>query len=438
MNRIAVHGLGYVGITAAVHFAKAGWRVVGYDPDRGVVEAVNGGRPRAGDMLRYIDGDAAQVVSSGALRATAARHDVADEPAHIVAVPTERGGEIEDGIVMETIEWIDLHGPLGVAVLVESTLNPGTLDRWLRQRDRPRRAVMPKIVGEDIFVAACPRRDWFADPERNLGNLMRIVGGVTPACTRRAAEILGEVSVRIEETDYRTAELVKAGENAMLHNSVMLGYQMALSFPDRNVAEALRLIGTHWRLQSVYLGFGTGGRCVPLGSKYLAAAAAVGRGWRLTIAEEAVWVDARFREHVAGAVHKMGARRALVLGVAYRPEFRDAGMSPGLGVARHLRELGVEVAVHDPMWSPKELERIADLRVESDGMPGRMATYDAILLATPHGMYRDWPTMARLWRPGHLVMDGQGTWAQHRAAFGAAGVRYVRVGEPGWLGEVEL
>lgn len=431
---IAVHGLGYVGLTAAVHFARAGVQVIGYDPDAATAAGVNGGKPRAGEFLSYLNSSVADLVANGRLRATTRFEDVQGLQVHIVAVPTERSGLPDDRVVLEVLRRLFALTPDRTLVVVESTLTPGTIDRLLAWSQalvmHPQRQ-----VGADWFLAVCPRRDWFADADRNLHTLPRIVGGVTDECTRRATMLLSMVSKTILTTDYRTAEVCKALENALLHVPLMFAYQLAWAMPGHDIAEALRLAGTHWRLTPLYLGFGAGGRCVPLGTQYLTAAS---RG-RLELGEQALNWDSRFRQIVAGAAAARLTPQAkvLILGIAYRPEFRDAGLSPGLDVANALAERGFQVWVHDPMWDKRELQQLTGLPVADLGFDPRQC--EGVLLATPHKMYLDWPADPQRWRKGQYVLDGQGAWdiPEYRALFEKYGVRYVRVGKPGWLRVLE-
>jgi UDP-N-acetyl-D-mannosaminuronate dehydrogenase len=215
-------------------------------------------------------------------------------------------------------------------------------------------------------------------------------------------------------------------ENALLHVPVMFAYQLAYALPGHNVAEALRLAGTHWRLTPLYLGFGTGGRCVPLGTEYLVAAS----GQRLELGLKALDWDARFRELIADIVEKTAPRKVLVLGMAYRPEFRDMGLSPGLAVARALKRKMISVDVHDPMWKPDELAALTELDVPS---LTTVRDYDVVLVATGHKSYLELPTNPRLWRRGQIVLDGPGAWTSYRGKFDDRGVCYKAVGDPGWM-----
>jgi nucleotide sugar dehydrogenase len=316
----------------------------------------------------------------------------------------------------------------GTVILVESTLEPGTLDgflEWLQAQG------LRDEVGRTWFLACCPRRDWFADPEKNLETLPRIVGGVTAACTERALTILSAVSRTLLPTTYRTAEVTKALENALLHVPVMLAHELALGLPELDVAEALQLAGTHWRLTPLYLGFGTGGRCVPLGSEYLNNALHA-RGSGRQLVQEALRLDQRMRRAIAEAAAHWcpPPATALVLGIGYRPEFADVGRSPGRDVARELLHRGFGVSVHDPLLSESQLARLTGIPVWPGG---ELKQYDVILLATPHKAYAELPACAGF-RPGQVVIDGQGAWRGYADGLKELAVHYVQVGTPGWRG----
>jgi UDP-N-acetyl-D-glucosamine dehydrogenase len=446
MPDLVVHGLGYTGLTAAVTFAKAGQTVLGYDPDLAVVSAVNAGQPRAGEFLGYLDVDVKRLVDEGRLRATwnLAEALVSSRCAtHLIAVPTERNGKPDDRIIRDALaKLFAAHGPRvpsPLTVIIESTLQPGTLDRFLAEYPVARAA--PETLRQaGVCIAVCPRRDWFADPKKNLATLARVVGGYEPCCTEAAFAILQRVTPPdlLLTTDYRTAELTKALENALFHLPIMYLHQLALALPKHNVAEAARLAATHWRFRSfgdLYLGFGPGGRCVPLGQEYLVAAARYesGSGHDLELGEMALEAEPQFHEAVARAVSAWRARRILVLGVAYRPDFRDAGRSPGLAVARELARLGGEVTVHDNLWPQEELGRLAGSGLQATSDKFLIGYFDAVLLATPHSVYLDWPERLA-WSPGQIVLDAQGAWVKYRDFFRAADVTYRRVGEPGWRG----
>lgn len=413
-----MHGLGYVGLTAAVHFARADWQVIGYDPDTKTVEALNQGVPRAREFLAYLNGDVTHYVTNGFLSATHTFTDTATCPVHLVAVPTERDGRPDATIITQVLRALAAQIVDGGTILVESTLPPGVIDDLL-----------PSLpgAGQRWHLAVCPRRDWFADPSKNLKSLPRVVGGLTPACTDAACQILSAVSDTLMPTDYQTAELTKSLENALLHQQIMLVHQLAWAFPDRRVADAVALAGTHWRLTPLHLGCGTGGRCVPLGSEYLWQAS---KG-RLTMAGNALAWDQQHRRLIADMLHRTAPLGTTIgiYGIAYRPEFRDAGRSPGVDIAKMLKAAGRLVFVHDPYFSTDELRLLTGCQPmgkwggESRG---------AVLLATPHDEYQTMPEHFK-YDTLKVIVDSQGTWRGYRSRFQEAQVDYRVIGEPGWL-----
>lgn len=431
IKKIVIHGGGYVGLTAAMHYAKAGWKVLIYDPSATVVQSINTGKPRAENFLSYMSEGIQVLLDTGKLRATTDFQEVCEYTTHSIAVPTERAGVPCDDYVTTALYNIcpKVTKPKFL-IIIESTLTPGFIDSFLSKNVyRP---------GRDFYLAVCPRRDWFADKDKNLHTLERIVGGVTPECTKAALEVISTVSPNIRTTDYRTAELCKAVENALLHVQVMFGHQLAAALPDRNVAEALKLAGTHWRLTPIHLGFGTGGRCVPLGTEYLIRAASEfgGTYGELAIGQEAHDWDNSQRKIIATLAMKHTPKdgKILIMGAAYRPDFKDAGLSPGIAIAQDLHRRGVSVTVMDPLFSNKELEQLL-------GFPPNFPInyyyqFDTILLATPHSFYQRPPLtngIADVQSKIQYILDAQGTWKSHETLFKERKITYRVVGEPGWM-----
>lgn len=409
---IAVHAGGYVGLTAAIHYARAGKVVMIYDPDQSVVDAICRGTPKAGEVV----GDVGDLLGGDRLRATTNFELVKDAPVHVVCVPSEKDGAPWMDLVTEVVRSIAAARRARL-IIVESTVTPGTLGAF------------SDLPAQGVNVAHAPRRDWFAEPARNLASLQRVVGGLTPECTQRAIELVSAVTPRelILATDCGTAELVKPLENAFLHVPVMLACEVAQVYPHLDVAQAVELACTHWRLMTIYLNAGTGGRCVQLGSRYLLD------GTTRSVAgvlNAAIGGERTIRDSAARAIAtrvKPGAT-VLVLGIAYRPGFRDAGNSSGLAVARALQEMGLSPSVYDPMWTPDELETMCQLPASAPAVD----MFDAVFLATPHAQLAS-PRDVGAWHRGQFVLDAQGAWGAHRDYFAELEIEYKRIGDPGWL-----
>lgn len=315
-DRIVYWGGGFAGLTGAVHFALAGYTVLIYDPNEKVVDAINAGTSPV--TLPGYQKTVAGLVEDGSLKATADKYRVwvLQKETHVIAVPSERDGAPFMEIVFEVVREIVANRRMsrGVTILIESTLTPGTMHDLVDMVTR-----QGEVVGRTVYLAACPRRDWFPSGDHNLKTLTRIVGGVTPACTERAVSVLALVSDDIRETTSETAELVKSLENALLHLPVALIHQLAVAYPEHNVVEAVELAGTHWRLPKYFLnGFGASGRCVNLGSRYLVE----GSHGALTLSAAASLWDIKMRSVIADVVLSWvgPSRQVLVLGIGYRPD----------------------------------------------------------------------------------------------------------------------
>ena len=161
MQTLVVHGAGYVGLTGGIHAALAGYKVIMYDPDKNVVDAINAGKPKANEYLGYIDAKVEVLVSGNMLVATNDYASVQSEKIHLLAVPTEKGDTPCMDIVKKCILNLHTTVPDGGLIIIESTLQPKTIDSLHLDR----------VYTGKIHLAVCPRLDWFGDKNKNVGNL---------------------------------------------------------------------------------------------------------------------------------------------------------------------------------------------------------------------------------------------------------------------------
>lgn len=420
---VAVHGAGYCGLTGAIHFAKKGITTIAYDPDEEVVKGINLGYPKAREFLGYLGGPAGMNAliswpkTNGGLpklRATTNLDEVIElSNVHVLDVPSERHGMPYLDIVEGSFAMLCRKAPSTVPIIVESTVQPGT-------------AAKLRILAGPRPWAIAPRRDWFADPNKNLETLVRVVG-VDAQHQAVISAIVEAVSPTVRYCTPETAEVTKALENALFHGSVMLVHQLSRTFPNHDLVEAAALAVTHWRFESygsLYPSIGSGGRCIPLGARYLSTE-------KTHILEAAL--DEDFIETpnaVSMVVDSARPKHVLVLGVGYRPGFADAGNSPGLRLIKHLDNPdGPAIFVHDPHFSTGELKVI----LEHEGLDAPHIhiaakpelNKDVIVLATGHPEYKDlWQAVPATTR----VLDATGLWEGKLPA-----ERYRRPGRPGWL-----
>lgn len=424
-QEIVIHGGGYVGLIGGVHMALAGINVTFYDPDPSVVDAINKGTPKANEYLGYIDDDFHLLVRNGKIKATTDFDSIKSKFVHLLAVPTEKGDEPLMDIVIDCLHKLHDSLPDKALVIVESTVQPGTIESL--------RYHLPRYFNDNLFLAVCPRLDWFADSQKNVTNLPRIIGGTTPQSTIGAKNLLSKICNDIHTTNHKVAEFAKAGQNHLYFVQIMAAHEMALNFEkDADMNEALKFIGLHWRLPELYLGAGVSGRCIQMGTQYIRDATP---HWS-PIAEASLKMDSTWRDEIAFRLVRdapFGDQKTkiIVLGVAYRPNFSDFGHSAGLDIATILDLGSWDVSIHDPIVSIDNIKKSTKIQFRALD-----STFDSILLATAHTAYLNLPQQMNLWREGQFVLDATGAWEKYRKLFDTYKVNYVRVGEEGWLGSI--
>ncbi|MDQ2804514.1 MAG: UDP-N-acetyl-D-mannosamine dehydrogenase, partial [Pseudomonadota bacterium] len=369
-GRIAVVGLGYIGLPTAAVFAENGVEVVGVDVNPRVVETINAGRPHFGEP--NLDALVRRVVEAGKLRATLT---VEPADAFIIAVPTPLRGHgeraapdtsyVEDAA--RAVASVLTHGNL---VILESTSPVGTTDRMaaILAELRPD-LTFPQQKGEmaDVQVAHCPERVLPGRILEEVVNNPRVVGGMTRKCAQRALSLYrimtrGECRV----TTARTAELAKLAENA--YRDVNIAFANELSFIcDRlriNVWDLIAMANLHPRVNILSPGPGVGGHCIAVDPWFIVATnpneAKLIRTARLINDSKPDFVVTKVRERAAALKQPVIA----CLGLSYKKDVDDLRESPAVEIVRKLAEEAIgELLVVEPHVGrlPPEL---ADLGLE--------------------------------------------------------------------------
>ncbi len=413
-GRLAVWGLGYIGLSTATAFADVGVQVVGFDPAEQRVRSLTGINSRI-------------AVSSEATDVLAA-----DCCVHMIAVPTEREGEPFDGALSSVIADIaasltkgDLRGTCPL-VIIESTLTPGTTDELLL----PILAEHGLKVGRDLLVGLAPRRDWFLAEGYSLRELDRVYGGVEARSAAATRAVLGLVNNILHQArTHHTCELVKCVENAFRHMDITLANELTLAYPDVDMVEVLRLAGTKWNIGTYHPSFGTGGYCIPLASRYLIRGAE--HPEYLGLLRRTVETDDQMRLLVADAVRARPP--VVILGVAYKGGIKVDILSPAKSIARSLRDRSVPVVVHDPLYDNAEIDGLLGPGLTTDDLPGALRSARSVLVIPDHSEFTGPEYVNNINYPREetlIVLDNHGVladvaWADH--------VIYKRAGNKRWL-----
>jgi len=429
---VGVWGTGYIGYSTMANFAANGVKCVGADIDPSIVQTINDGKVPVPNLEYWLGFDPKPLVDTGMIRATLDWHELLDPKVavHMIAIPTEKGDKPWDGAlrdVMQKIAGEDARPDNPKLVVIESTLTPGKTDEL----------VIPTLesarlkVGRDILAGVAPRRDWFISPEKNLKHLPRVLGGTTPEATKRMTDVLSIICDRLlPASDHRHAEMIKSIENAYRHVEITLANQLSLAYPNIDMTEVLRLVGTKWNIGVYHPSFGSGGYCIPLSSQYVLSGTK--QPEKLSILKAAVETDKTQPHAVADSIVARGGKRVGILGLSYKGDLKVHILSPTLGIVQRLGERKVEVKVHDPYYSEEEIRKITG--VEAFVFPTGLKEFDTIIITAGHRMYGAVPEAVLLENLHNckLILDNvEETWKKFN--FKQQGIAYHVAGDAGWL-----
>ncbi len=351
---IGVVGLGYVGLPLAIEFARAGFRVIGFDVSRRVVESLAAGHSHIQDVSSK---DVETFVRAGKFSATTDPTRIGEMDAVSIAVPTPlvKTRDPDMSYVDKATDTIATHCRPGTLVVLESTTYPGTT-RELVQPKFERRGL---TVGRDVFLAFSPERVDPGNERYNTRNTPKVVGGITPTCLRVAAALYGTcIEAVVPVSSPEAAELVKLLENTFRSVNIGLVNEMAI-ICDRlgvNVWEVIDAAATKpFGFMRFTPGPGIGGHCIPLDPHYLAWKMRT-LNYRTRFIDVASEINSQMPDFVVEKVsHALNdvcksvkGSRMLVIGVAYKKNIDDIRESPALDVIRLLEERGADVVYHDP------------------------------------------------------------------------------------------
>ena len=343
---------------------------------------------------------------AGGLSATTDYDIVRDTDAILIALPTplSRQREPDLSIVKNAVAEIAKRLRKGHLVVLESTTYPGTT----------REEVMPILetsglkAGEDFYLAFSPER---VDPGRTdftTKNVPKVVGGMTPACTERAAELYGSAIDTIHRvTTPEAAELTKLLENIFRSVNIALVNELAI-LCDRMGIDVWEVVDAAATKPFGFMPFspgpGLGGHCIPIDPFYLTWKARE-FGFYTEFIELAGKVNEEMpyfcRSLVSQALNhakqkSLKGSKVLILGVAYKPDIGDMRESPALKLISLLQNAGASVSYHDP-----HVPRFSEHGLEMESVPLDPDAYDAVVIVTDHHSI----DYARLVDDATLVVD---------------------------------
>jgi UDP-N-acetyl-D-glucosamine dehydrogenase len=389
--RVAVIGLGYVGLPLALSFVDGGFRAVGCDIDASKLALLRAGCSPVGDVP---DAEVAAAVRTRRFTPTSDPAVLAAADCILICVPTplRKTREPDISAIVAAAQQIRRHLRRGQLIVLESTTYPGTTDE-----------VLVSILAEsgltldrEFFVAFSPERVDPGSRHYNTRTIPKIVGGVTPRSTELAQLLYSQVIERvIPVSNARVAETAKLLENTFRSVNIALVNELALMCQhlDVDVWEVIDAAATKpFGFMAHYPGPGIGGHCIPLDPLYLSWKARL-NGFEARFISLASEVNGAMPRHVVrrtmealnGQRKPLNGARVLVLGVTYKRDVADLRESPALEILGLLRQQGAVVGYHDPLAPSLTLgeERLESLPLT----PVVLADQDCVLIVTDHSSF---------------------------------------------------
>ncbi len=418
---VVVVGLGYIGLPLLVDLERAGFRARGLDIDVARVANISSGKK----IIEGVDADKlGELIKARKIKVDSDPRTLSDADVIVLCVPTPftPSGAPDMHFLWSAVTDVVANARAGMLVVLESTSYPGTT-----REIAARFSEAGFSVGEDMFISCSPERIDPGSREFQLGNITRVVGGITPTCTRMSHVFYKQiVDVVKTVTDADTAEVVKLLENTFRAVNVGLVNEFAVACEklDVDIWEVIDAAATKpFGFMKFSPGPGLGGPCVPVAPRAMS--------WKMSqfgdppaFLDLATTANQKMPAHVARLVEdaladekiEMVGAKILIAGVAYKPDVADLRGSPALELVDIFDAKKSHVSYID---SRVPSFRRANRTFESLKADATFSGYDAVVLVTVHSEL----DVARMVREAKLVVDTRNATAPHLAAASARVVR---------------
>src|SRR5437867_11422227 len=367
--KIAVIGLGYVGLPLSLQFARSCVSVLGLDADPKKVMLLNDGQ----SYIKHIQSaEIAELVAAGKFYASTDFGQIKEVEAVIICVPTplNKNREPDLSYVLQTGRSVAPHLQQGTLVVLESTTYPGTTEDDLRVVLEENSCLKPESstlnspkrrmrAGIDFYLAFSPEREDPGNQQIKVKSIPKVVGGYTKDCLERAMALYGHAIDRlVPVSSCRAAEATKLLENIFRSVNIALVNEIKVVYDAMGIDiwEVINAAKTKpFGFMPFYPGPGLGGHCIPIDPFYLTwKAREYGQHTRfIELAGESYtampdYVVGRVAEALDSRRRPVNGSRVLVLGLAYKANVDDDRESPSYRLMDLLKGKGAEVAYYDP------------------------------------------------------------------------------------------
>ena len=413
--RVAVIGLGYVGLPLTLLYTEQQFPVTGFDIDERKVTALNKGE----SYIYRIPAPEIQQARKQGFTATSDYARITDMDAIIICVPTPLNEYHEPDLsfITDTASAIAPHLRAGQLVVLESTTYPGTTEEVMvpilekGNKSALKAARNGASTGQEFYVAFSPEREDPGNTSVARRDIPKVVGGLDTQASELGAALYGAIFNRVVPVSSpAAAEMTKLLENiyrcvniALVNELKMLSIRMGIDIWEVIAAASTKPFGFH----PFYPGPGLGGHCIPVDPFYLSWKAKE-FDFRTRFIELAGEININMPYHVIAALasalnrqkKSLNGSKVMVLGVAYKKDIDDLRESPALTIIELLQKEGAQVSYNDPYFPKVGRGRKYDLQMTCAPLDN-LGQYDCVLIVTDHSDY----DYQRIVKDSKLVVD---------------------------------
>jgi len=423
VKKIAVIGLGYVGLPLALLAEEKGFAVTGIDLSTDKLAKLQKRQPVIDDEIANRQLEKTKIVFSDDFAL------VSDVEIAIVCVPTPVDADKNPDLGPVKGAAISAARQLkpGSLLVIESTINPGVCDEIViplieQETDH--------VIGKSLYIAHCPERINPGDPKWHVGNINRVLGADSEKALDVAYEFYDQlVDAKVKKMDtIKEAEACKVVENSFRDVNIAFVNELAMSFDKLgiNVANVIDGAATKpFGFMAFYPGIGVGGHCIPVDPYYLIEYAR-SNGFEHKFLSLARTINESMPIYAIDQLEKafiqknsrtLDGAHIAVLGLSYKANVADDRESPSYVVIETLKKRGAQVTAFDPHMLEK-----SDVK----SLPEALAGKDAVILAANH---KEFEELAPEQLTGiSVLLDGKNALTNNKAAYAKAGITYLGIG----------
>lgn len=399
-EKIAVIGLGYVGLPVAIEFAKK-YSVIGYDINKEKLETYKRGIDVTGEV-----GD--EAIQNTTLTFTNEEEMIQQCKFHIVSVPTPINLDKTPNLkpIISASETIGRNLTKGSIVVYESTVYPGTTEEICVPILEKESGLK---FGEDFKVGYSPERINPGDKVHTLTKIVKVVSGSDEEALREISNVYGYViEAGVHEAEsIKVAEAAKVIENSQRDINIAFMNELSMVFNKLNIntKAVLEAAGTKWNFLKFTPGL-VGGHCIGVDPYYFTYKAEQ-LGYHSQIILAGRKINDNMGKHVAENVIKSMIRAQInvnkakigILGLTFKENVPDVRNTKVIDIVKELEDYGIETLVHDPVADPEDVMNEFELRLVDEN---ELRDLDCVILAVPHKAYLEkynLDAILKLYRP---------------------------------------